>query len=98
MKINFLALDYLYQKKFEICRKLLWKSEELLRKEPFANNSDLKVLIFNNIGCFYKALEKIFESSMYFQKALSFLENGSATTFHGYTYLNMSIILSLENR
>ena len=90
--INFIGLDFLLQKDFEMCRKILWKLEEILRNDIYQHFIDLKILLFNNIGCYYKFNEKSFESLMYLQKAMSFMSNETVKRYKGYTYLNMSIL------
>ena len=96
--LNFMALDFLENSELEICRKILWKCDEILKIDAFHQFYDLKILVFNNIGCYYRSIDKLFESLMYFQKSLSFVENGLGTKYSSSTYLNMSIILSQQNR
>jgi len=96
--LNYLALDFLEKRELEICRKILWKCDEILKIDSFHHFYDLKILLFNNIGCYYRSIDKLFESLLYFQKSLSFVENGLGIKYASYTYLNMSVILSQENR
>lgn len=96
--INYIALDYLYQKDIETSKYILWKCEEIIQNDSLNHFFDSKILLYNNLGCCYKALDELFESLTYFEKALNIIEKGTGKKYIGYTYLNISIILFKQKR
>ena len=97
---------YLYGIAGELAvKKLMQKSgiKELDKKErrsdPYYKHfPELKTLIFNHLGCYYRRIEKIETALSYYEKSLEIIKKLDKKKNSGLTHMNLSAIYSQIQR
>jgi tetratricopeptide (TPR) repeat protein len=98
MKIAVIAIGFLNISKKEQCFSLLTRCERILADGLFGDFPELKTLIFNHLGCYYRRIEKIETALSYYEKSLEIIKKLDKKKNSGLTHMNLSAIYSQIQR
>lgn len=91
-KIAILAIGFLNNSKKELCFSLLIRCEKLLTEGIYGNFPQMKSLIFNHLGCYYRRIGNIDEALRYYKKALEIIQSQENKKNSALTFMNFSAI------
>ena len=94
LKIALLAINFLNTSKKDLCFSLLTRCEKTLNEGLFGNFPQLKCLVFNHMGCYYRRIGKTDLALNYYEKALDLLKEHDRKKYSGLTHMNLSAIYS----
>lgn len=93
--LNKQAMDELRYSNHDSCLRNLQKAQDLLYSSNSKNISKLQAMTYNNLGCYYKAINKSELALSYLKKALKIENSGDFETSNvAGTHLNISAIYS----
>jgi tetratricopeptide (TPR) repeat protein len=95
LTINSCAMKALSEDKFDVCLDLLRKSEHYTADKKYAS---LRVLTFNNLGCYYRRLGKLKSAYKQLKAAVQLGAESKSGEHLAVTHLNMCAILSQKGQ
>jgi tetratricopeptide (TPR) repeat protein len=95
LTINSCAMKALSEDKFDVCLDLLRKSEHYTTSKQHAS---LRVLTFNNLGCYYRRLGKLKAAYTQLKAAVQLGAEAKSGEHLAVTHLNMCAILSQKGQ
>lgn len=94
LKIALIAINFLNNSKKDVCFSLLTRCEKILLEGLYGDFPEIKTLIFNHLGCYFRRIEKIDVALNYYEKALELVYMNDKRKNSGLTHMNLSAIYS----
>ncbi|EQC28071.1 hypothetical protein, variant [Saprolegnia diclina VS20] len=92
------AMEQLASGAHELCLDLLLKADALTKPGKFASPESLRILTYNNLGCYYRRLHKLKTALKYLSEAASLGASTPSVRNLSVTHLNLCAIQSQLGR